>query len=142
LAIHVANTRGGAFLDAGLTQVAAVPEVDKIQLAQQTAVDIKATQTVYQFKAGSVALNVQFVSPLLLDKLDILSRPVSYIDYTVRPLDGKPHRVKIYLGISSDIAVNQPSEQVMAAFESGGGLQYLKTGTTAQPILKTKGDNV
>lgn len=142
LAIHCANTKGGAYLDAGLVQAVSQEGIKSVLAAKQTDVAIKATQTVYQFEAGSVGLSVQFVSPLLLDKMDILSRPVSYIDYQVKSLDGQAHQVKLYLGVSSDIAVDQPSEQVIAFRKNEGGLSYLQTGTTAQPILKKKGDNV
>lgn len=142
LAIHCANTKGGAYLDAGLVQAVSQDAIKAVQPAVQTDVEVKATQTVYQFKAGNVGLSVQFVSPLLLDKMDILSRPVSYIDYQVKVLDGKTHRIKLYLGVSSDMAVDQPSEQVIAFRKNEKGLSYLKTGTTAQPILQKKGDNV
>lgn len=142
LAIHCANTAGGAFLDAGLVQPVRHKALQQVQLATQTNAAVKATQTTYQFKAGAVALDVQFVSPLLLDKMDVLSRPVSYIEYQVKSLDGKPHQVKLFLGVSSDVAVNQPFEQVVAFRKNEGGLSYLQTGTTAQPILKKKGDNV
>lgn len=142
LAIHCANTRGGAYLDAGFVQAISQDLLKKIQPATQTSVAVKATQTVYAFKAGNVGLSVQFISPLLLDKMDVLARPVSYIDYQVKVLDGKPHKVKFYLGVSSDLAVDQPAEQVVAFRKNEGGLAYLKTGTTAQPILKKKGDNV
>jgi len=142
LAIHVANTAGGAFLDAGLVQLQQQKELDQITTAEQTGVEVKATQTNYQFKAGDVALNVQFISPLLLDRMDILSRPVSYIDYHVSSLDGKAHQVKLYLCVSSDLAVDQPREQVAAFRKNDNGLSYLQTGTTSQPILKKKGDNV
>ena len=142
LAIHVANTAGGAFLDAGLIQASEQRSLEKVIPAVQTGVEITATKTDYQFKAGPVALNVRFISPLILEKMDILSRPVSYIDYTVKTLDGKAHRVKLYLSVSSDVAVDQPREQVVAFRKNDHGLTYLQTGTTSQPILKKKGDNV
>jgi len=142
LAIHCANTAGGAFLDAGLVQPVRPKALQQVQLATQTSAAVKATQTTYQFKAGAVSLDLQFVSPLLLDNMEVLSRPVSYIEYQVKSLDGNAHRVKLFLGISSDVAVNEPFEQVVAFRKNEGGLSYLQVGTTAQPILKKKGDNV
>lgn len=142
LAIHCANTKGGAFIDAGISQLVKPAGMDKIGLATQTDVAVKPTQTVYDFKAGGVKFQVRFISPLLLDKLAILARPVSYISYTVKATDGKSHEAKVYLGASSDFAVNQPMEEVIATKEATTGMQLLKTGTTAQNILGKKGDNV
>lgn len=142
LAVHCANTKGGAYLDAGLVQAVSQDPIRQVQPAVQTDVTVKATQTSYRFRAGQTELSVQFISPLLLDKMDILSRPVSYIDYQVKSLDGQPHQIKLYLGVSSDIAVDQPSEQVVAFRKHDQGLSYLQTGTTAQPVLQKKGDNV
>lgn len=117
-------------------------EPSAVQAAVQKNVSLNATQTSYQFTCGKVDLSLQFTSPLLLNKLDLLSRPVSYLSTRVKSNDGKAHDVQLYLGASSDIAVNKPDQEVTASRYNANGLSLLKAGTTAQPILKTKGDDV
>ncbi|HVK49298.1 MAG TPA: DUF4965 domain-containing protein [Pseudobacter sp.] len=117
-------------------------EPSAVQAAVQKNVSLNATQTSYHFTCGKVDLSLQFTSPLLLNKLDLLSRPVSYLSTRVKSNDGKAHDVQLYLGASSDIAVNKPDQEVTASQYNANGLSLLKAGTTAQPILETKGDDV
>lgn len=117
-------------------------EPSAVQAAVQKTVKLNATQTSYIFTCGKVDLALQFTSPLLLNKLDLLSRPVSYLSARVKSNDGKAHDVQLYLGASSDIAVNKPDQEVTASQYNSNGLSLLKAGTTAQPVLKTKGDDV
>ncbi len=49
------------------------------QVAAQLSVEVEPTATEYRFRCGPVELSVRFVSPLLLDDLDLLSRPVCYL---------------------------------------------------------------
>ncbi|MDB5025644.1 MAG: hypothetical protein JWP78_3399 [Mucilaginibacter sp.] len=142
LAIHCANTAGGAYLDAGLVELVKQKAGNTIRPAVQTQVVMNATQTVYQFRCGKADLLVSFTSPLLLNDMDIFTRPVSYISYKVRSNDNKHHHVKVYFGASSDIAVNKPSQEVAAELYTAGKLSILKAGTTDQPILKEKGDDL
>jgi hypothetical protein len=141
LAIHVANTTGGRFLDFGL--------VDKIKdntaniaLAEQKKVAFTATQTIYDFTCGNIDLKLTFTSPLLLNDMKLLARPVSYITYGVKANDEKKHNVKVFLGASSNIAVYQPTQEVAARKYAAGGLSILKTGTLEQPVLKKGADDM
>lgn len=141
LAIHCANTAGGSFLDAGLvTEV--ISKTGNIQDAQQTGVTVSATQTVYNFKCGAVDLDVTFTSPLLMNDLDVLARPVSYINAKVVSNDGKTHETKVLIGVSTDLAVNEPSQPVMATAYSSDNLLLLRAGTKEQPVLQKKGDDI
>lgn len=141
IAIHLANSAGGRYLDFGLVdkQKSALGEN---QVAQQTKVDIAATQTTYEFTAGNVDLQLKFTSPLLLNDLKLLSRPVSYITYAVKANDGKQHAVKVFMSASSDIAVYQPSQPVAAKRYDAGNLSVLKVGTTEQPVLQKGADDM
>ncbi|MBS1935493.1 MAG: DUF5127 domain-containing protein, partial [Bacteroidetes bacterium] len=142
LAIHCENTAGGAWLDAGLSTEIPPSAKTMIQLAHQKSVDMNATQTIYQFECGGVNLSVAFTSPLLINDLDILARPVSYISFKTKSNDGKVHDAQIYFGTSTDLAVNLPSQEVTAQQYVSGDLSILKAGTIEQPILKKKGDDI
>lgn len=141
LAIELANTAGGRFLDFGLVDRIET-QGSSIALAEQTDVQVNATRTVYQFTAGGIDLEVTFTSPLLMDDLDLLARPVSYISYRVIANDQKSHEVNVYFSASSDIAVYQPHQEVRAESYSSDGLSILKTGTVAQPILEKGADDM
>jgi hypothetical protein len=142
LAIHCVNTGGAAFLDAGIVEKLPAVNEQIIQKASQQNVEVNATQTVYNFTCGAVDLNLKFISPLLLNDMETLARPVSYISYQVKSTDGKSHNVKVYLGASSDLSVNIPSQEVEATSLKTKDLQLLKVGTTSQPVLKKKGDDL
>ncbi|MEP7257629.1 MAG: DUF4965 domain-containing protein [Flavitalea sp.] len=117
-------------------------ELPQIRVAKQISVDLNATQTIYRFTCGKVDLQVTFTSPLLLDDLDILSRPVSYISYQVKSNDEQSHQVKIFFSLSTALAVDKPTQPVTAKKYNSGSLSLLKAGTKEQPILQKKGDNL
>ncbi|MEO8414256.1 MAG: DUF4965 domain-containing protein [Ginsengibacter sp.] len=142
LAIHVANTAGGAFLDAGIVTDAVMKTDISETKAQQKSVTMNATQTIYDFTCGPVDATITFTSPLLIKDLNMLSRPVSYITYSVKTNDGKTHEVRIYLGASTNIATNVPSQPVIAKKYNVSQLNILKAGTKEQPVLQKKGDDL
>ncbi|MCW3804457.1 glutaminase family protein [Plebeiibacterium marinum] len=134
--------RGGlAYLDFGI-----YVENDREQAFSKTAVQNKvalsATQTHYNFTCGPVDLDVRFISPLLPGDLDILSRPVNYVDYDVVSNDGKEHEVQVFFEMTPEWAVNSPSQEAEVTRGTINNLAYVKAGTTKQEILKRKGDNV
>ena len=62
---------------------------------KQLSLDITALTTKAVFTAAGVTLTAEFTSALLPDKLDILTRPVSYLNVSYVNNDGKNHNVKI-----------------------------------------------
>ena len=116
--------------------------LQQIRLAKQISVDVNATQTIYRFTCGKVDLQLTFTSPLLLNDLEILSRPVSYITYQVNANDGQTHQVKMFFSASTALAVNKPSQTVVASKYNNAMLSLLKAGTIEQPVLQKKGDDL
>jgi hypothetical protein len=142
LAIHVANTAGGRWLDAGIVEEREAIQSSSSEEAVQKNVTLNATQTIYDFICGKVDLTLTFTSPLLMDDLDLLSRPVSYVSFKAKSNDGKSHDVQLLFGASTDIAANTPWQQIIVEKNSYGSLTYLKAGTVAQPVLQKKGDDL
>jgi hypothetical protein len=142
LALHCTNTGGGGALDAGFADELKPTDHAELQAAKQTGVTINATQTIYYFKCGDVDLKVTFTSPLLMNNLALLSRPVSYITYSVKSSNGKAHNVQVYFSASTDVARNTPNQAVTTQKYATGTLSVLKAGTVEQPILQKKGDDL
>jgi hypothetical protein len=110
--------------------------------AKQNSVDVQATQTRYAFTCGPVDLQLTFTAPYLPDSLVLLSRPVDYISYEVKPNDGGKHQVELYFEASPLWALNTPDEASQSSAFEEGGYVFLKAGSKAQAILKKKGDDV
>ncbi len=109
----------------------------------QTSLVVLPLSTVYTFEAGGISLTVDFTTPLLLDDLDVLSRPASYVTFQVRSLDGHDHNVQIYYDVTAEVCVHSPQQQVeWTGFKQPDGSQALKMGTRKQAVLQRKGDDV
>ena len=141
LSAYCNNTVANGLLDFGiLVETACAPVFE--QTAQQTSVDVQATQTHYTFTCGPVDLKLTFTAPLFLENLDLISRPVNYISYQVVSNDGQSHQVELYFEASPHWALNTPYQKHIKESEEKNGLVYLKTGSVEQPILQKKGDDV
>ncbi|HWA34419.1 MAG TPA: DUF5127 domain-containing protein, partial [Cyclobacteriaceae bacterium] len=141
IAAHCLNTGGKAYVDFGIYAKGDRPEVFA-NTAVQDSIAISATQTIYSFTCGPTNLKLKFLSPLLPDSLDLLSRPVSYVAYELSSLDGASHDAELYFEISPEWAVDDPGQEVKVTKGQAGNVGYLRTGTTSQKILGKAGDNV
>lgn len=141
IAVHCRNNVGGAYTDFGIYENTYRP-MGKVEQAQQTAVDVLATNTYYTFKCGPVYLDLVFTAPMLMDDLDLTSTPINFISYQVRSADGKPHDVKLMLTASPLIASNDAVQPMESKAMTVDGVKYVRTGTIDQPILDKKGDNI
>ncbi|WP_298653896.1 glutaminase family protein [uncultured Proteiniphilum sp.] len=138
---HCHNRTGGGYVDFGLYE----KEENKVSFdhtAEQKSVSVLPTQTVYTFDCGPVELDVVFTTPLLLEDLTLVSRPVSYLTYQVRSKDEASHEVQVYFEATPQWAVNNDSQAVGFEKIEKEGKTFLKTGTVEQPLLQKKGDNV
>jgi hypothetical protein len=113
-----------------------------IQLAKQESIDMSATETKYVFTCGGIQLNLSFISPLIINDLSILSRPVTYISMRTKSIDGKKHQTSLLVGVSSLMASNTSQQEMKANAYTSNQLNILKVGTVEQPILQKTGDNL
>ena len=141
IAAYCANPSGSAQLDVALVSSKTV-ENEFAQTAQQLYADVQPMNTHYGFTCGPVELSVSFLAPLFLDDLDLVSRPVNYMSYKVKSLDGKKHDVQIVLEATPAWAVNIfGNEATMSYTYSQNGLVYLKASSVEQDVLGKKGDD-
>jgi len=109
---------------------------------QQTRVEVLPTRTVYEFDGAGVKVGLTFFTPALPDDLDILSRPLTYIEWNVAAADGKQHHVAIYFDAASDLVVNTPDQPVVASRHRLDGQPLLRMGSREQPVLAKRGDDL
>lgn len=141
IAAHCWDRGGLAYVDFGIFRESDEKPVFE-QTAVQNSVQLSATGTHYDFTCGPVDLQLEFISPLLPDDPDLLSRPVNYINYTVKSNVGKKHDVQVYIETTPEWAVNELSQEVIVTTGANKGVNWVKAGTVEQPVLQKKGDNV
>lgn len=108
---------------------------------RQTGVTVLPTRTIYVFEDAGVELTATFVSPLLPDDLDLLSRPFSYLSFSVRSADGRDHGVSLYIEASPEIACGDRDTSMVWEISSlSNGWGDLRTGTWEQNVLGHRGD--
>ncbi len=93
--------------------------------------------TVYRFENETVKMELSFMTPLLMDDLKLMSRPISYISYKLEAMDGKEHTAHIIFGFSCETAVNTVDQEV--TFGETHYSLYCSSGT--ENMLKRSGDD-
>jgi len=139
IAAHCHNTSGGAYIDFGLFENT-FETAEGVQTAVQKSVDVMATSTYYTFTCGPVELDLVFTAPMIITDLDLISTPINYISYQVRSTDDDVHDVQFYLSTTPILTVNEPYQAVDVERITERGVNYLRAGSTAQPVLKRTGD--
>ena len=107
----------------------------------QTGLVVTPTRSIYEFEGAGLHVTLAFMTPLLPEDLEVLTRPVTYLTWTVRAIDGAEHAVQIYDSTSSQLAVNKPGESVGWSRETMGALTALRVGTDEQNLLGVSGDD-
>ena len=110
--------------------------------ATQLSVNVLPTSTNYVFQCGPVKVTMRFLAPLLLDDLELLSRPVNYVSFIAESVDKDKHSVEVYFEASPRLATDVGVVPVMLETGSADGVKFLRTGTVEQPVLEKRGDDV
>ncbi|MBQ6019612.1 MAG: DUF4965 domain-containing protein, partial [Clostridia bacterium] len=110
---------------------------------EQTNLEISACTSSYSFKNGKIVLTAEFTSPLLLDDLDIASRPVSYLKVFVGSADGEEHRTRLEITMDDSVCLNRkyqyPTEYKTLAVP---GMTGGRVSAKNQHILNRSGDDL
>jgi hypothetical protein len=108
----------------------------------QKDVTVLPTRTIYNFEGAGISLTLTFLTPALPFDISLLSRPVTYVAYEFKSIDGKDHVVSIFFAADKLLAVNTPDQKVLITKEKISGLQTWKIGSVEQAILAKKGDDI
>jgi hypothetical protein len=109
---------------------------------KQVSLEVLPTQTIYRFEADGVRLGLTFMSPLLPDDLDVMSRPVTYLTWEARSVDNRTHQVSIYFDCTAEWVVNTPDQKVIWSRPKVGDLRVMTFGSQQQPVLEKFGDDL
>ncbi len=113
----------------------------------QTGLEVTPTRTICTFEGEGVRLMLTFMTPALPDDLEVLSRPVTYVTWTVTELDRKEHSLDCYFDASAELCVNVGTEHVdgnwaVASWMKEGDAMTLKVSAVEQPVLQKRGDDL
>ncbi|MBO5273550.1 MAG: DUF4965 domain-containing protein [Clostridia bacterium] len=116
-------------------------EAKGIEQIPQISCEVDALSTVYTFKNDAITLVAAFMTPLLPDDLDVMTRPVSYLEIKCITADGSPAQVKI--AASEELCLNLKGEgSVVTEIVDFMGGSAVKMGNAEQKPLWRSGDNV
>ena len=104
---------------------------------EQVSVEVRPTTTVYSFSHPVCDLKVSFVTPLLMDRLEVLSRPVSYVFYEIKPKE-EGHHFVVSIDVCSEIAGDIWGQSFVGKTEEG----HAWVGAAEQKVLNRSGDDV
>jgi hypothetical protein len=134
VAAHCHNLYGGGLVDFGIyAEHEAASCIERTAI--QKSVDVQPTQTKYVFECGKVELKLSFIAPFLMDKPDLMGRPVNYIAYETASLDGEEHGVEIYFEAHPEWACTKRNRPTQAECYRKDKMLFTKTGTVVQKIL-------
>ena len=108
----------------------------------QTELQVMPTRTIYDFDDTHVHVTLTFMTPALPADLDVMTRPTTYLTWTVKSVDGKPHAVSLYDSTSSALAVSDAGHAVTWQRETDGPLTAFLAGAAIQTLFDPRGDGV
>ena len=114
----------------------------RMNTLEQTGVEVMPTRTVYRFAGAGVAVGLTFFTPALPYDLEVLSRPLTYVEFSAASTDSASHQVAVYFEAGADLAVNTPDELVSASRLQLDGQTVLRMGSREQPVLAKRGDDL
>ena len=109
---------------------------------EQTGLEVLPTRTIYTLRGGGIQITLTFFTPALPGDLDVLSRPLTYLQWTAESADGRAHAVSVYCEAGSDLVINTPDQPVTATRLQVDGQPALRMGSRAQDMLGRRGDDV
>ena len=116
------------------------PQPSEVPALKQLSVDVLPTRSVYLFQGGGIEIELTFISPLLVYDLEILSRPVSTINWRVKSINGKEHAVSVYLDVTGELVVDNSNQAINWTRLKINDMNVLRMGTVEQPVLEKTGD--
>ena len=115
---------------------------EELPALQQKSCRVTPTHTIYQFEGAGIRLDLEFFTPAFTGDLDLLSRPVTYVSFSVQSADASSHHVSLLIDVDPVIAVNDPSQLVVPSRHQTELLDLMSVGSRDQNVLNRSGDDV
>ena len=110
---------------------------------EQKSIDIDAFSTTVVMENDIISLNLKFTSPVLINEVELLTRPVSYLAVDYKLKDGKEHNVKIDIRVSDELCLNEAGQNdVLKEEVKTENLLGMKMGNSEQKPLNKSGDDI
>lgn len=114
-----------------------------LKTAQTTAVRVTPTRTVFCFTAGGAEIKVTFWTPVLPDDLDVLSTPITFVDYEVRSADAQQHKVCVELQVTDTLCYDGgQAPAISATIFNDNGMNICCVGQKQQKVLCHSSDHI
>lgn len=114
-----------------------------IRAMKTTEVCVTPTKTRFVLEAAGVELKVDFITPMLTDDLDILSTPITFVEFAAKSIDGAEHKVDVQLLVPHSLCYDGASRPEIRSNEfAADGLNIACVGQTHQKVLCHSGDMI
>jgi len=104
--------------------------------------EVTPTRTIYRFAGDGLELTLTFLTPALPHDLDVLTRPATYVIWEANRGGAPAGQFSIYFDAAAELAVNTGDQRVDWGRYRLSGLDVLRAGTLAQPVLAKNGDDL
>lgn len=123
----------------GFLGKSAVPPMETVSVV------VSACSTEYALESPEVHLKLTFTSPLLLDDLRVLARPITYISIEASPKLALPQDLPltISLSVGETVCLDHPGQSLVTGTAvHGKGFSAITMSNTEQKVLNRSGDDV
>jgi len=117
-------------------------DIKHVPPMEQKSVEVLPTRTVYIFEAAGIRLTLTFLTPALPHRLDIMSRPLTYLIFETVATDGREHQVSLYYSCGGDWGVDNAGQNIVWGRARIDGLEILRVSAADQRLLNRSGDNL
>jgi hypothetical protein len=113
------------------------PPANEVPAMKQSGLEVWPTRTVYHFEAAGLQLQLTFLTPALPHDREIYSRPVTYVSWEARSIDGVAHAVALYFDVTGQWVVNNPEQAITWSRFKFGELSAMAMGraSTASRVI-------
>ena len=114
-----------------------------IKKIPQTSLEIDALSTKVTFENEKIKLNVRFMTPLIPTDLNLLTRPVSFMNVSYEKKDNSVQNVSIKVFVGDSLCLNRRSEKpTVTESVKLNGITAIKMGNEEQKLLNRSGDDL